>query len=105
MSIGTNARQRARDEVRAAIVDESRRQVTDQGAEALSLRAVARQDGMVSSAMYRYLANRDEILTLEDARVKFGMTPKQLARCLETLKQQGSVRTATCIMRTAEEQK
>lgn len=50
-------------------------------------------------------SNPDEILTLEDARVKFGMTPKQLARCLETLKQQGAVQTATCIMRTAEARK
>ena len=35
-----------------------------QGAAALSLRAVARDLGVVSSAVYRYVANRDELLTL-----------------------------------------
>jgi AcrR family transcriptional regulator len=34
------------------------------GAAALSLRAVARDLGVVSSAVYRYVANRDELLTL-----------------------------------------
>ena len=34
------------------------------GAAALSLRAVARDLGVVSSAPYRYVANRDELLTL-----------------------------------------
>ena len=34
------------------------------GAEALSLRAVARDLGVVSSAVYRYVASRDELLTL-----------------------------------------
>lgn len=37
--------------------------VTD-GAAALSLRAVARDLGVVSSAVYRYVASRDELLTL-----------------------------------------
>lgn len=34
------------------------------GADALSLRAVARELGVVSSAVYRYVASRDELLTL-----------------------------------------
>lgn len=34
------------------------------GAASLSLRAVARDLGMVSSAVYRYVRNRDELLTL-----------------------------------------
>ena len=34
------------------------------GAAALSLRAVARDLGLVSSAVYRYVASRDELLTL-----------------------------------------
>lgn len=39
------------------------------GTEAVNLRAVARELGVVSSALYRYVRNRDELLTLliEDA--------------------------------------
>jgi AcrR family transcriptional regulator len=58
---GTRARLRA--ETTRAILDEARRQLAEQGAAALSLRSVAREVGMVSSAVYRYVASRDELLT------------------------------------------
>jgi AcrR family transcriptional regulator len=45
------------------IKETARRQLADQGATNLSLRAVARELGMVSSAIYRYFASRDELLT------------------------------------------
>jgi AcrR family transcriptional regulator len=52
--------------VRAEMVEEiknaARRQLADKGAD-LSLRAVAREMGMVSSAVYRYFASRDDLLT------------------------------------------
>lgn len=52
--------------VRAEMIDEikkvARRQLATDGA-SLSLRAVARELGMVSSAIYRYFAGRDELLT------------------------------------------
>ncbi|MGV9314271.1 TetR/AcrR family transcriptional regulator [Streptomyces sp. NPDC003691] len=57
------ARDRARAEVTAAIKDAARRQVASEGATKLSLRAVARELGMVSSALYRYFPSRDELLT------------------------------------------
>ncbi|WP_037676099.1 TetR/AcrR family transcriptional regulator [Streptomyces griseus] len=57
------ARARARIEVTAAIKDEARRQLAAEGAAKLSLRAVARQLGMVSSALYRYFPSRDDLLT------------------------------------------
>lgn len=57
------ARARARIEVTAAIKDEARRQLADEGAAKLSLRAVARELGMVSSAVYRYFPSRDDLLT------------------------------------------
>jgi len=57
------ARARARIEVTAAIKDEARRQLAEEGAAKLSLRAVARELGMVSSALYRYFPSRDELLT------------------------------------------
>jgi AcrR family transcriptional regulator len=58
-----NARQRVRVAVTADIVAEARRQLAEVGAGALSLRAVARELGMASSAMYRYFTSRDELLT------------------------------------------
>ncbi|MER5713737.1 TetR/AcrR family transcriptional regulator [Streptomyces sp. NPDC002132] len=57
------ARARARIEVTAAIKDEARRQLAAEGAAKLSLRAVARALGMVSSALYRYFPSRDDLLT------------------------------------------
>ncbi|MFI5757183.1 TetR/AcrR family transcriptional regulator [Streptomyces sp. NPDC051569] len=57
------ARERARSEVTAAIKDEARAQLAAEGAAKLSLRAVARELGMVSSALYRYFPSRDELLT------------------------------------------
>jgi AcrR family transcriptional regulator len=56
-------RERARAETTAEIVRLARAQVAEQGAAALSLRAIARDLGMVSSAIYRYFASRDELLT------------------------------------------
>ncbi|MTE21986.1 TetR family transcriptional regulator [Streptomyces sp. TRM43335] len=57
------ARERARAEITAAIKDEARRQLAREGAARLSLRAVARELGMVSSALYRYFPSRDDLLT------------------------------------------
>lgn len=57
------ARERARGEITTAIKDEARRQLAAHGAAKLSLRAVARELGMVSSALYRYFPNRDDLLT------------------------------------------
>ena len=58
-----SARARARSEITDAIVTVARRHVAEQGAPTLSLRAVAREVGMVSSAVYRYFPSRDDLLT------------------------------------------
>ncbi|WP_326724938.1 TetR/AcrR family transcriptional regulator [Streptomyces sp. NBC_00243] len=63
MSTARGARARARIEVTAAIKDEARSQLAAEGAAKLSLRAVARELGMVSSALYRYFPSRDDLLT------------------------------------------
>ncbi len=63
MSAIRTARERARAELIRAIKGEARRQLAVSGAQGLSLRAVARELGMVSSALYRYFASRDELLT------------------------------------------
>ena len=59
----TTARDRVRLETTEAILAAARRQLAEVGAAALSLRAVAREVGMVSSAVYRYVPSRDELLT------------------------------------------
>jgi AcrR family transcriptional regulator len=57
------ARERARAELTREIKEEARRQLAATGAHGLSLRAVARELGMVSSALYRYFPSRDDLLT------------------------------------------
>jgi AcrR family transcriptional regulator len=63
MNASQTARQRARAELTREIKQEARRQLGAAGAQQLSLRAVARQLGMVSSALYRYFPSRDDLLT------------------------------------------
>jgi AcrR family transcriptional regulator len=62
-----NASRTARERVRAELIREiteiARRQLATDGAAGLSLRAVAKEMGMVSSAVYRYFPNKDELLT------------------------------------------
>ncbi len=54
----------ARDRTEAQIIEVGRRHLITDGAAGLSLRAVAREIGLVSSAVYRYVASRDDLLTL-----------------------------------------
>ncbi|GAB2686631.1 TetR/AcrR family transcriptional regulator [Thalassiella azotivora] len=57
------AREQARDAMTAQILAVARRQLADVGPQQLSLRAVAREIGVVSSAVYRYVPSRDDLLT------------------------------------------
>jgi len=61
-------RQDSRSSSRKKSSNLGRRQLVDQGAAGLSLRAIARDLGMVSSAVYRYVSSRDELLTLAARR-------------------------------------
>lgn len=63
MHAGRTARERARAELTREITDVARRHLATEGAAGLSLRAVARELGMVSSAVYRYFPSRDDLLT------------------------------------------
>jgi len=62
-----NASRTARDRARVELTEEikavARRHLAAHGSAALSLRAVAREVGMVSSAVYRYFPSRDDLLT------------------------------------------
>ncbi|MGW4322419.1 TetR/AcrR family transcriptional regulator [Streptomyces sp. NPDC004684] len=73
------ARARARTEITAAIKEAARGQLAAEGAAKLSLRAVARELGMVSSALYRYFPSRDDLLTalIIDAYDSLGVAAEQ----------------------------
>ena len=58
------ARDRARAEVMSELLAAARARLESDGSAALSLRAVARDLGMASSAVYRYVPSRDALLTL-----------------------------------------
>ena len=74
MPASKTARERARAELTREIKDEARRQLGKVGPHGLSLRAVARELGMVSSALYRYFPSRDHLLTelIIDAYTEIG---------------------------------
>lgn len=63
MSASRTARDRVRAELTLEITGIARRQLATEGAAGLNLRAIAREMGMASSAIYRYFASRDELLT------------------------------------------
>jgi AcrR family transcriptional regulator len=56
-------RARVREELTEEIKRLARQQLVEHGASELSLRAIARDMDMASSAIYRYFASRDELLT------------------------------------------
>ena len=59
----SGVRARVRAELTKEIADVARRHLAESGAVGLSLRAVARELGMASSAVYRYFPSRDDLLT------------------------------------------
>ncbi|MFE9841554.1 TetR/AcrR family transcriptional regulator [Streptomyces goshikiensis] len=56
-------RERYRQQVREEVKEKARQQIAGSGASALSLNAIAKQMGMSGPALYRYFANRDELIT------------------------------------------
>jgi AcrR family transcriptional regulator len=56
-------RREARARITGELMEAARRQLAEVGAAGLSLREVAREIGMVSSAVYRYVESRDDLLT------------------------------------------
>ncbi|MCF2572914.1 TetR/AcrR family transcriptional regulator [Brevibacterium sp. UCMA 11754] len=62
--MNSTPRQRARLETEAQITRIGNRMLDDDGLDGVSLRAIARELGIVSSAIYRYVKNRDELLTI-----------------------------------------
>ncbi|MEV6733230.1 MULTISPECIES: TetR/AcrR family transcriptional regulator [unclassified Streptomyces] len=56
-------RERYRQQVRDEVKEKAWQQIAGSGASALSLNAIAKQMGMSGPALYRYFANRDELIT------------------------------------------
>ena len=81
VSAPRTARDRARAELTGEIKAAGLRHLAEHGAAGLSLRAVARELGMVSSAVYRYFPSRDELLTalIVDAYTAVGEVAEQAA--------------------------
>jgi AcrR family transcriptional regulator len=59
----TGKRAKTRIDTTAEIIRLARQQIATKGAPNLSLREIAREMGMASSAIYRYFASRDQLLT------------------------------------------
>ncbi|RKE20155.1 TetR/AcrR family transcriptional regulator [Streptomyces sp. TLI_171] len=62
MQTGT-PRERYRAQVREEVKQHARAQIAEAGASALSLNAIAKRMGLSGPALYRYFANRDELIT------------------------------------------
>jgi AcrR family transcriptional regulator len=86
MTAATGARARVRAELTREITEVARRHLAAAGAAALSLRAVARELGMASSAVYRYFPSRDDLLTtlIVDAYDGLGAAAEQAEAAART---------------------
>lgn len=62
-SVAKTVRRQAREEIRSRIIEAAKARLVEDGAAGLSLRAVARDVGMASSAVYRYIPSRHDLLT------------------------------------------
>ncbi len=84
------------------IKETARRHLASAGAAALSLRAVARELGLVSSAIYRYFASRDELLTalIIDAYNDLGRTVEEADARVERADLVARLETACHAVRT-----
>ncbi|MGY4720979.1 TetR/AcrR family transcriptional regulator [Naumannella huperziae] len=81
MAGSSTPRARARARTLDEITEIARRQIAEQGAATLSLRGVARELGVVSSAVYRYYPSRDALITalLIDSFGRLGDAVEQAA--------------------------
>ncbi|QBJ96480.1 TetR family transcriptional regulator [Rhodococcus sp. ABRD24] len=94
-------RERAREQTLAEITRIGREHLATGGAAALSLRAVARDLGVVSSAVYRYVASRDELLTLLviDGYTELGAEVAAAVAALPAADHRGRLHALACAVR------
>ena len=95
-------RARVRAELTAEIKAAATRQLASGGAASLSLRAIAREMGMASSAIYRYFASRDELLTalIIDAYHSIGVAVEEADATMERGDYAGRFRAIANAIRT-----
>lgn len=95
-------RELAREQTMRDIVRIGRAQLATSTPAELSLRAVARELGMVSSAVYRYVKDRDALLTLliVDAYDELGAEVEAAVNAAERRSPVGRLQAATQAMRT-----
>src|SRR5690606_40089688 len=79
----SSLRQRRRAVATQEIVDAAERHIDQEGAAALSLRAVARSIGMTAQALYHYFPNRDALVTVLLAKAYEDLTDAVRARSEE----------------------
>lgn len=98
MSPARTARTLARETISREILDAARARLTTDGPSALSLRAVARDVEMVSSAVYRYFPSRDALLTalLVEAYDELGATAEAAEVAVTDRSDTGARWLATC---------
>lgn len=101
MPRATGVRARVREELTREIKDSARRQLAAVGASELSLRAVARELGMASSAVYRYYPSRDDLLTalIVDAYDALGTAVEQAEAAVRRSDVRGRFRAASRAVR------
>lgn len=82
-TVGAAARrERARQEMRSAILESARRLVSEEGVEALSMRAIARDLGYSPAALYEYFPAKEDVsraLFFEGAEGLAGLMEQTLA--------------------------
>lgn len=94
------SRRENRERITGEIMAAGRAQLAEVGAAGLSLRSIARDIGMVSSAVYRYVASRDELLTrlIIEAYDDLGQAAEDAARAaIDTTDLERWVATARAI--------
>ncbi len=81
----TTARARVRAEITEEVLRAARRQLAEVGAAALSMRAITRELGMSSSAIYRYFPSRDALITqlIIDAYNSLGETAEEAEQAVD----------------------
>ena len=84
MSGATARRERARKEMRAAIIEAARGIIVDQGVDALTIRSVAARLGYSAGALYEYFASKEAILLALYFESEDGMD-RAIARAVDGL--------------------
>ncbi|MDL9937420.1 TetR/AcrR family transcriptional regulator [Gordonia sp. ABSL1-1] len=90
-----------RAEIETAIRRLGREHLSRHGAAGLSLRAIARELGMVSSAVYRYVPSRDDLLTVlvVEAYTDLADAAEAAADAVEPTDHRGRIRACALAMR------